>query len=142
MSAPTHGRRVVVTGIGMLTPVGNDVASTWENILAGKSGAATIDSFDVSDFSVQFSASVKDFDVTRYMSAKEARRVDIFVQYGMAAAIQAIEDSGLEVSKPTHRVRASLSVRASAASSRSRKRTTRLPTAARARFRPSSFPAA
>ena len=99
MSAPTHGRRVVVTGIGMLTPVGNDVASTWENILAGKSGAATIDSFDVSDFSVQFSASVKDFDVTRYMSAKEARRVDIFVQYGMAAAIQAIEDSGLEVSE-------------------------------------------
>ena len=72
MSAPTHGRRVVVTGIGMLTPVGNDVASTWENILAGKSGAATIDSFDVSDFSVQFSASVKDFDVTRYTYQQRA----------------------------------------------------------------------
>ena len=99
MSAPTTGRRVVVTGLGMLTPVGNDVPTTWSNILAGKSGAATIESFDVSDFSVQFSASVKDFDVTQYMSAKEARRVDIFVQYGMAAAIQAIEDAGLEVSE-------------------------------------------
>ncbi len=80
MSSATTGRRVVVTGLGMLTPVGNDVSSTWTNILAGKSGAATIESFDVSDFSVQFSASVKDFDVTQYMSAKEARRVDIFVQ--------------------------------------------------------------
>ncbi|MEE4298391.1 MAG: beta-ketoacyl-ACP synthase II [Pseudomonadales bacterium] len=93
------GRRVVVTGLGMLTPVGNDVASTWEAILAGRSGAATIEAFDVSDFSVRFSASVKDFDVTRYMSAKEARRVDVFVQYGMAAAIQAIEDAGLEISE-------------------------------------------
>lgn len=91
------GRRVVVTGVGMLTPVGLDVPETWSNILAGTSGAATIESFDVSDFSVQFSASVKGFDVTRYMEAKEARRVDIFVQYGMAAAIQAIEDSGFEV---------------------------------------------
>lgn len=91
------GRRVVVTGMGMLTPVGLDVPESWSAILAGKSGAATIDKFDVSDFSVQFSASVKNFDVTRYMDAKEARRVDIFVQYGMAASIQAIEDSGLEV---------------------------------------------
>lgn len=91
------GRRVVVTGLGMLTPVGLDVPESWNAILAGRSGAATIDKFDVSDFSVQFSASVKDFDVTRYMDAKEARRVDIFVQYGMAASIQAIEDAGLEV---------------------------------------------
>jgi 3-oxoacyl-[acyl-carrier-protein] synthase II len=91
------GRRVVVTGMGMLSPVGLDVPGTWSNILAGKSGAATIESFDVSDYSVQFSASVKDFDVTKYMEAKEARRVDVFVQYGMAAAIQAIEDSGFEV---------------------------------------------
>ncbi|TVS15616.1 MAG: beta-ketoacyl-[acyl-carrier-protein] synthase II [Gammaproteobacteria bacterium] len=91
------GRRVVVTGMGMLTPVGLDVPESWSAILAGKSGAATIDKFDVSDFSVRFSASVKDFDVTRYMDAKEARRVDVFVQYGMAASIQAIEDAGLEV---------------------------------------------
>ena len=91
------GRRVVVTGMGMLTPVGLDVPESWDAILAGKSGAATIEAFDTSDYSVRFSASVKNFDVTRYMDAKEARRVDVFVQFGMAASIQAIEDSGLEV---------------------------------------------
>ena len=91
------GRRVVVTGLGMLSPVGLDVPESWESILAGRSGAATIEAFDVSDYSVRFSASVKNFDVTPYMDPKEARRVDVFVQYGMAAAIQAIEDSGIEV---------------------------------------------
>ena len=91
------GRRVVVTGLGMLTPVGLDVASSWEGIRAGRSGAATIEEFDVSDFSVRFAASVKGFDASAYMDPKEARRVDVFVQYGMAAAIQAIEDAGLEV---------------------------------------------
>lgn len=91
------GRRVVVTGMGMLTPVGLDVPESWDAILAGKSGAATIEAFDPSDYSVRFSASVKNFDVTRYMETKEARRVDVFVQFGMAASIQAIEDSGLEV---------------------------------------------
>ncbi|MCC5888462.1 MAG: beta-ketoacyl-ACP synthase II [Gammaproteobacteria bacterium] len=91
------GRRVVVTGMGMLTPVGLDVPESWDAILAGKSGAATIDAFDPSDYSVRFSASVKNFDVTKYMEAKEARRVDVFVQFGMAASIQAIEDSGLKV---------------------------------------------
>lgn len=91
------GRRVVVTGLGMLTPVGLDVASSWEGIRAGRSGAATIEAFDVSDFSVRFAASVKGFDPSAYMDPKEARRVDVFVQYGMAAAIQAIEDAGLEV---------------------------------------------
>lgn len=91
------GRRVVVTGLGMLTPVGLDVASSWEGIRAGRSGAATIEDFDVSDFSVRFAASVKGFDPSAYMDPKEARRVDVFVQYGMAAAIQAIEDAGLEV---------------------------------------------
>lgn len=89
------GRRVVVTGLGMLSPLGLDVASSWSGILAGQSGAATIETFDVSDYSVQFAATVKDFDPTRYMDAKEARRVDVFVQYGLAAASQAIEDAGL-----------------------------------------------
>jgi 3-oxoacyl-[acyl-carrier-protein] synthase II len=93
------GRRVVVTGLGMLTPVGLDVPSSWDAICRGQSGAATIETFDVSDFSVRFAASVKQFDVTAYMEMKEARRVDIFVQYGMAAAIQAIEDAGLEVTE-------------------------------------------
>ncbi|MEE4380493.1 MAG: beta-ketoacyl-ACP synthase II [Pseudomonadales bacterium] len=91
------GRRVVVTGLGMLTPVGLDVASSWEGIRAGRSGAATIEDFDVSDFSVRFAASVKGFDPSAYMDPKDARRVDVFVQYGMAAAIQAIEDAGLDV---------------------------------------------
>ena len=89
------GRRVVVTGLGMVSPLGLDVASSWAGILAGKSGAATIESFDVSDYSVQFAATVKGFDPTVCMEAKEARRVDIFVQYGMVAASQAMEDAGL-----------------------------------------------
>ena len=89
------GRRVVVTGLGMVSPLGLDVASSWSGILAGKSGAATIETFDVSDYSVQFAASVKGFDPTVCMDAKEARRVDVFVQYGMVAACQAMEDAGL-----------------------------------------------
>lgn len=93
------GRRVVVTGIGMITPVGLTVAETWENILAGKSGAAPIEFFDVSAYSTTFSASVKDFDPAPYLPAKDARKMDVFVQYGMAAGIQAFEDSGFEVTE-------------------------------------------
>lgn len=93
------GRRVVVTGMGMLSPLGNTVATTWENILAGKSGMAPIDSFDVSAFSTRFSASVKDFDVSLYLPEKDARKMDLFVQFGMAAGIQAMRDSGLEVTE-------------------------------------------
>ena len=91
------GRRVVVTGLGIVSPVGHTVDETWANILAGKSGAAPIETFDVSAYSTRFSASVKDFDVTPYMTAKDARKMDVFVQYGMAAGIQAVEDSGFEV---------------------------------------------
>jgi 3-oxoacyl-[acyl-carrier-protein] synthase II len=93
------GRRVVVTGIGLVTSVGHTVAETWESILAGKSGAASIEAFDVSAYSTQFAASVRDFDVTAYLSAKDARKMDTFVQYGMAAGIQAMQDSGLEVTE-------------------------------------------
>jgi len=91
------GRRVVVTGLGIVSPVGLTVDETWANILAGKSGAAPIETFDVSAYSTRFSASVKDFDVTPYMTPKDARKMDVFVQYGMAAGIQAVEDSGFEV---------------------------------------------
>lgn len=91
-------RRVVVTGVGMVTPVGNDVVSTWQQILAGKSGIAAIDRFDVSAYSTRIGGAVKEFDVEKYMDVKEARKMDIFMQYGMAAAIQAIEDAGLEIS--------------------------------------------
>ncbi|WP_415903700.1 beta-ketoacyl-ACP synthase II [Neptuniibacter sp. QD48_55] len=90
-------RRVVITGIGMLTPIGNTVSETWDNLLAGKSGARPITHFDSSPFATQFSASVQDFDVTQYMSAKEARKMDLFIQYGMAAGMQAIDDAELEV---------------------------------------------
>ncbi|MDJ0878402.1 MAG: beta-ketoacyl-ACP synthase II [Halieaceae bacterium] len=92
-------RRVVVTGLGMVTPVGNTVAESWENILRGKSGAASIESFDVSAFSTRFSCSVKDFDFEPYLTTKEARKMDSFVQFGMVAGIQAMEDSGLEVTE-------------------------------------------
>ncbi|CAA0119546.1 3-oxoacyl-[acyl-carrier-protein] synthase 2 [Halioglobus japonicus] len=93
------GRRVVVTGLGMVTPVGLTVDETWENILAGKSGAALIDTFDVSAYTTQFSASVKDFDVSQYLPPKESRKQDVFVQYGMVAGIQAMEDSGFVVTE-------------------------------------------
>ena len=89
-------RRVVITGLGMLSPIGNTVPESWSNALQGVSGASPIETFDTSKHSVTFSAPVKDFDVTEYMGRKEARRVDGFIQYGMAAGIQAVKDAGLE----------------------------------------------
>lgn len=89
-------RRVVVTGLGLVTPVGNTVADSWRNIVAGVSGAATIDSFDTDGFATRFSASVKDFDSSHYFTAKDARKMDVFVHYGVAAGIQAITDAGLD----------------------------------------------
>lgn len=90
-------RRVVVTGLGMVSPVGLDVKTSWENILAGKSGIRPIEHFDASEFSVRFAGSVRDFDVSKIMSPKEARKMDVFIHYGIAAAMEAIEDAGLEV---------------------------------------------
>ena len=89
--------RVVVTGMGMVSPLGHNVSESWAAVLAGKSGAAPITSFDASAFTTQFSASVKNLDLSPYLSEKEARKVDPFIQYGMAAGIQAVEDSGLQV---------------------------------------------
>lgn len=94
-------RRVVVTGMGAITPLGHHVADTWQAILAGKSGVALVDHFDASDLTARICSRVKNFDVTKYMPEKEARRCDYFIQYGMAAAIQAIEDSGLQVTEAT-----------------------------------------
>ncbi len=90
-------RRVVVTGLGAVTPVGLSVAESWENIVAGKSGVNPITSFDVTDFSVRFGASVKDFDVETVISRKDAKKMDTFIHYGIAAAVEAIKDAGLEV---------------------------------------------
>ena len=90
-------RRIVVTGLGLVCPIGNTVKDSWDNALAGKSGIAPIEAFDASEFSVRIGGPIKDFDVTNYISAKEARRMDPFIHYGLAASIQAMEDSGLEV---------------------------------------------
>ncbi|MDR3492939.1 MAG: beta-ketoacyl-ACP synthase II [Gammaproteobacteria bacterium] len=92
-------RRVVVTGLGMVSPLGLNVDDTWKAILAGKSGVSLIDQFDTSDLSCRISAAVKNFDPLPYMSEKEARKKDYFIQYGLAAAIQAIADSGLQISE-------------------------------------------
>jgi 3-oxoacyl-[acyl-carrier-protein] synthase II len=83
----------------MVTPVGNTVADSWSNILRGQSGVTDIDRFDVSKYTTRFSAGVKDFDYAPYLSPKEARKLDTFVQYGMVAGIQAMEDAGLEVTE-------------------------------------------
>lgn len=90
-------RRVVITGMGMVSPLGADVASSWEGILAGRSGIAPIKHMDVSAFSTRIGGSVRGFDVEQYLSAKEARKLDLFIQYGLAASFQAMRDSGLEV---------------------------------------------
>ncbi len=92
-------RRVVITGLGLVTPVGNDVESSWNALLAGKSGIAPITKFDASEFGTRFSGSVKDFDIEQYLSKKDARKMDLFIQYGMAAGIQALTDSGLDMSQ-------------------------------------------
>ncbi|MDA7686598.1 beta-ketoacyl-ACP synthase II [Pseudomonadales bacterium] len=92
-------RRVVVTGLGMVSPVGNSVNDSWSAVVSGKSGIAPITHFDVSAYSTRFGGGVKDFDVTSRLSAKEARKMDMFIQYGMYAGIEAIEDSGLEITE-------------------------------------------
>ena len=88
-------RRVVVTGLGLISPVGNTVSEGWANLVAGRSGIATITKFDAAAFACRFAGEVKGFNVEDYISAKEARHMDSFIHFGMAAAIQAVEDSGL-----------------------------------------------
>jgi 3-oxoacyl-[acyl-carrier-protein] synthase II len=88
-------RRVVVTGLGAVTPVGNDVATTWRALLAGQSGAAPITKFDATGFQVRFAAEVKGFDPSQYMDRKETKRSDLYTQYAIAAAAQAMEDADL-----------------------------------------------
>jgi 3-oxoacyl-[acyl-carrier-protein] synthase II len=87
-------RRVVVTGLGTVSPVGNDVATTWRSLLDGRSGGGPITRFDASTFAVRFACEVKGFDVSQYMDRKEAKRSDLYTQYAMAAAVQAMTDAG------------------------------------------------
>jgi 3-oxoacyl-[acyl-carrier-protein] synthase II len=90
-------RRVVVTGMGMLSPLGTDVPGSWEGILAGRSGIGPLEHMDVSAYSTRFGGSVKGFNVEEYLPAKEARKLDLFIQYGLAASFQAVRDAGLEI---------------------------------------------
>lgn len=92
-------RRVVVTGVGLVTPLGIGVAKTWGNICAGKSGVTLITRFDTSDFQVKIAAEIKDFNVEDFLDKKAAKHLDLFVQYGLAAAIMAVEDSGFEINE-------------------------------------------
>ena len=92
-------RRVVVTGLGIISPVGNDVPTAWDNLTAGRSGIGRITRFDVSAFRAQIGGEVKDFDVEKYVTGKDARRMDTFIHYGLAASVQALRDSGIEVTE-------------------------------------------
>ncbi len=92
-------RRVVVTGLGLVCPVGNGVDEAWQNVIAGRSGITRITRFDATAFPSRIAGEVKGFDVGAYLSAKEARRYDVFIHYGLAAAIQAIRDSGLDTAR-------------------------------------------
>jgi len=94
-------RRVVVTGLGIVSPVGNSVPEAWDSVLAGRSGITRVTRFDPARLSCQVAGEVKGFDLTRYLSAKEARRMDIFIHYGMAAGLQAWQDSGNAVTPET-----------------------------------------
>ena len=92
-------RRVVVTGLGMLSPLGNSPESTWQNLLRGQSGISEITHFDTTAYTTRFAGLVKDFDAQDYMARKEAKKMDLFIQYGVAAGVQAVKDSGLEITE-------------------------------------------
>ena len=92
-------RRVVVTGLGAVTPAGNDVTETWSNIVAGRSGIRAIDAFDVSEYASRIGGAVRDLDLSRYLTPRDARRMDPFIHYGLVAGIQAIEDADLQVTE-------------------------------------------
>ena len=92
-------RRVVVTGLGIVSPVGSKVDTAWDNICAGNSGISKIDAFDASEFSVQISGAVRDFNADDYIPRKEQKKMDPFIHYGIGAGVQAIRDAGLEVTE-------------------------------------------
>ncbi|MGB5305000.1 MAG: beta-ketoacyl-ACP synthase II [Gammaproteobacteria bacterium] len=102
-------RRVAITGLGIISPVGNSIKQAWENILAGKSGIRPITNFDASDFPVRFAGEIRDFDVSEYIPRKDARRMGEFIHYGIAASCQAIEDSGIEIT-PANADRAGIAI--------------------------------
>ena len=88
-------RRVVVTGLGIVSPVGNDVATAWANITAGRSGIGPITHFDASTFPTRIAGEIRDFDPAQYVAAKDVKKMDPFIHYGIAASVQALADAGL-----------------------------------------------
>ena len=93
-------RRVVVTGMGMISPLGNDLATSWEGITAGRSGIGPITSFDASQFSTRIAGEIRGFDVASFgIPAKDAKKMDPFIHYGLAASFMALDDSGLEINE-------------------------------------------
>ena len=127
-------RRVVVTGLGIVSPVGSTVASAWETVLRGESGIGLITRFDTTQFATRIGGAVRDFDIGAYMSPKEARRMDEFIHYGVAAGVQAVQDS-TPAAVALSRAPASADWLPSSRSSRRFR-----PRKARGRFHPSSFP--
>lgn len=103
-------KRVVITGLGAISPIGNTVEETWQNALKGVSGIDLITKFDTTNFSVKFAAEVKNFKVADYIPAKDARRMDVFIHYGMASSIQAIRDAGLENNENINKQRVGVAV--------------------------------
>jgi len=103
-------RRVVITGMGMVSPVGNDVPTSWKNVCAGQSGIAPIDRFDATDYNTRIGGAVKDLDLEPYLSTKEARKLDAFIHYGLVAAQQAVDDSGLEQFEKLDRERVGVAI--------------------------------
>ncbi len=101
-------RRVVVTGVGMVTPLGNDAESTWQNLIAGKSGAGPITRFDTSEYAVRFACELKDYDPTTWIDRKQARRMDHFSQFALSAARMAEADSGISIADEPDRVGAAI----------------------------------
>lgn len=102
-------RRVVITGLGVISPLGNNAEVTWQGILAGKSGIGPIEALDASAYTTHFGGAIRDFDITDYMPAKDARKMDVFIQYGVAAGMQAVANSGLETSADNaHRIGAAI----------------------------------
>lgn len=92
-------RRIVVTGLGMVSPVGNTVEETWKNIVAGKSGIGVLDTFDTEGFPIRINGAVKDFDATLYLPKKDLKKMDLFIHYGLGAGLQALDDSGIVVTE-------------------------------------------
>jgi 3-oxoacyl-[acyl-carrier-protein] synthase II len=96
---PAFGRRVVVTGLGLVSPLGNDLASSWDGIVNGRSGVGPITHFDTTGFTTTIAGQIRDFDVTRWVPAKDAKKMDSFIHYGVGASLMALEDSGLEITE-------------------------------------------